>query len=225
MNGVYTFAATTTVVIDECLVVEFRVHDDDCPLADATRAAGIEIDAQPPQLRADGYALLSFTAPESERFATALDADDRIRYLHLARVDGRQNGRCLSKQPCVVHDLVSAGLIVESLRYREGSATVTGAVVGHDVLRGVLDTAGETVGVALERAYPLQTDDEGAIATRWNVTPRQEEALRAAVERGYFTVPRGATAAEVADDLDISKSAFIERLHRGQHALFSQLFA
>lgn len=212
-------------MIDECLVVEFRVRDDDCPLADATRAAGIEIDAQPPQLRADGNALLSFTAPESEAFAAALDDDDRIRYLHLARFDDRQNGRCLSKQPCVVHDLVSAGLIVEALRYREGSATVTGAVVGHEVLRGVLNTAGETVGVALERAYPLQTDDEGAIAERWNVTPRQEEALRAAVARGYFTVPRETTAAEVAASLDISKSAFIERLHRGQHALFSQLFA
>jgi hypothetical protein len=112
MNGVYMCAAATTVVIDECLVVEFRVRDDDCPLADATQEAGIEIDAQPPQLRADGNALLSFTAPESERFATALDADDRIRYLHLAHIDGRQNGRCLSKQPCVVHDLVSAGLIV-----------------------------------------------------------------------------------------------------------------
>lgn len=225
MNGVYILAAATSLVIDECLVVEFRVRDDDCPLADATRTAGVEIDAQPPQLRADGYTLLSFTAPESERFAAALDGDERIRYLHLTRVDGRQNGRCLSKQPCVVHDLVSAGLIVESLRYRDGSATVTGAVVGHEVLRGVLNTAGETVGVTLERAYPLQTEDEEAIAQRWNVTPRQEEALRAAVARGYFTVPREATAAEVAADLEISKSAFIERLHRGQHALFSQLFA
>jgi predicted DNA binding protein len=225
MNGVYIGSVARSAVIDECLVVEFRVRDDDCPLADATRAAGIEIDAQPPQLRADGYALLSFTAPESSSFADALDDDDRIRYLHFSRSDGRQNGRCLSKQPCVVHDLVSAGLIVESLRYRDGSATVTGAVVGHEVLRGVLNTAGETVGVALERAYPLQTDDKEAIAKRWNVTPRQEEALEAAVAHGYFTVPRGATAAEVAADLDISKSAFIERLHRGQHALFSQLFA
>ncbi len=225
MDGVYILTTTTPLVIDECLVVEFRVRDDDCPLADATHIAGIEIDAQPPQLRADGYALLSFTAPESEAFAAALDDDERIRYLHFSRSDGRQNGRCLSKQPCIVHDLVSAGLIVESLRYQAGSVTVTGAVVGHEVLRGVLNTAGETVGVSLERAYPLQSDDEGTVAQRWNVTPRQEAALKAAVAHGYFTVPREATAAEVAASLDISKSAFIERLHRGQHALFSQLFA
>jgi predicted DNA binding protein len=212
-------------MIDECLVVEFRVQDDGCPLADATRAAGVDVDAQPPQLRADGYALLRFTAPESDEFAAALDGDDRIRYLHFSTSDGRQNGRCLSKQPCVVHDLVSAGFMMESLRYRDGSAVFTGAVVGHDVLRGVLDTAGETVGVTLERAYPIQADEEGAVAQRWDLTPRQEEALRAAVARDYFAVPRGATAAEVADDLDISKSAFIERIHRGEHALFSQAFA
>jgi predicted DNA binding protein len=216
----------TSGMRDECLVVEFRVRDDNCPLADATRAAGIDVDAQPPQLRADGYVLLRFTAPESEEFAAALDADDRIRYLHFSRTDGRQNGRCLSKQPCVVHDLVSAGFVVESLRYRNGSAVFTGAVVGHDVLRGVLDTAGETVGVTLERAYPLQAEDEeGAVAQRWDLTPHQEEALRAAVAQDYFAVPRGATAAEVAADLDISKSAFIERVHRGEHALFSHVFA
>lgn len=212
-------------MIDECLMVEFRVKDDGCPLADATRAADVDVDARPPQLRADGYALLRFTAPASEEFAAALDADDRIRYFHLSRADGRQNGRCLSKQPCVVHDLVSAGFMVESLRYHNGSAVFTGAVVGHDVLRGVLNTASETVGVTLERAYPLHAEDEGTVAQRWDLTPRQEEALRAAIARDYFAVPRGATATEVARDLGISKSAFIERVHRGEHALFSQVFA
>ena len=212
-------------MIDECLVVEFRVEDDDCPLADATRAAGVTVDARPPQLRADGYALLRFTAPDSEAFVTALDADGRIRYLHVSSVDGRRNGRCLSKHLCVVHDLVSAGFMVESLRYRDGSATFTGAVVGREVLRGVLDTAGETVGVTLERTYPLGADEESTVVQRWDLTPRQEEALRTAVGMDYFGVPRGATAAEVAAALGISKSAFLERLHRGESALFGQVFA
>ena len=210
-------------MIEECLGVEFRVHDDDCPLADATRAADVEVDARPPQLRADGYALLQFTAPDSEEFAAALDADDRIRYLHLSATDGRRNGRCLSKRLCVVHDLVSTGFMVESIRYRNGSAVFSGAVVGHEVLRGVLNTASETVGVALERVYPLPATGE-SVAQRWDLTPAQEEALRAALAHDYFTVPRGATAAEVAAEIGISKSAFVERLHRGQHALLSQVF-
>ncbi len=212
-------------MIEECLVVEFRVEGDSCPLAEATREAGVRVDARPPQLRADGYALLGFTAPDSDEFVKVLDTDDRIRYLHVSTIDGRRNFRCLSKQPCVVHDLVSAGFIAESLRYREGSAIFTGAVVGHEVLRGVLDTAGDTVGVTLERAFPLRAEDETAVAQQWDLTPRQEEAIRAALELDYFAVPREADASAVAAELGIGKSEFLERLRRAERALFSQMFA
>jgi predicted DNA binding protein len=112
----------------------------------------------------------------------------------------------------------------ESLRYHDGTGSFTGAVVGYDVLKGVLDRAGETVGVKLQRVHPLGSEDEEAIARRWNVTPAQEEALRAAYDAGYFEVPKGASAQEVADELNISKSAFLERLRRGQATLFGQVF-
>jgi len=211
-------------MIEECLVVEFRVEGDDCPLADATRTVGTEVDARPPQLRDDGYALLRFSAADDGSLAATLDADERIRYLHVSHTDGRQNFRCLSKQPCVVHELVSAGCMVESLRYRDGEAVITGAVVGHDVLRGVMDTAGETVGVALTRVYPLGSADDAAVAQRWDLTPLQEETLRTAHQMGYFAVPRAVTASEVAAELGVSKSAFLERLRRGQASLFAGLF-
>lgn len=224
MDGVYIQPVPTRGVIGECLVVEFAVSGDDCPLASASRAAGVTIDARPPQLRADGYALLQFGAPDDDRLARALDADDRIRYLHRARRDGRANFRCLSKRPCVIHELVSAGFVAESLSYRDGDARFTGAVVGHDVLEGVMSRAGETVGVRLERVHPLGREEDRSIAQRWNVTPRQEEAIRTAFEMGYYAVPREADAAAVAAELRISKSAFLERLRRGQRALFEQLF-
>lgn len=211
-------------MIEECLVVEFAVTGDDCPLATATRATGGAVDCRPPQHRSDGNALLRFSAREgSDDLATALDADGRIRYLHVSEDDGETNFRCLSKRPCVVHRLVDAGFMAESLRYRDGVETHTGAVVGHDVLRGVLEAAGETVGVRLERVYPLGDEDETTVARRWNCTPAQEEALRAALTAGYFEVPREATATDVAETLGIGKSAFLERLRRGQAAVFEQL--
>ena len=212
-------------MIEECLVVEFVVTGDDCPLAAATRTSGTAVDCRPPQHRSDGNALLRFSAREDvTELAAALDDDDRIRYLHVSEVNGDANFRCLSKRPCVVHRLVDAGFMAESLRYRDGVETHTGAVVGHDVLRGVLEAAGETVGVRLERVYPLGDEEETAVARRWNCTPAQEEALRAALRAGYFEVPREATATEVAESLGIGKSAFLERLRRGQAALFEQLF-
>ena len=212
-------------MIDECLVVEFSVTGDDCPLAEATRETGTTVDARPPQLRHDDNALLRFSAGDAaDELAAALDADDRIRYLHVSRTDSRANFRCLSKHPCVVHRLTDAGFMAESLQYRHGTERHAGAVVGHDVLQGVLEAAAETVGVSLERVFPLGGEDDEAVAQRWDVTPAQESALRTALAMGYFEVPKGATAREVAEELGISKSAFLERLRRGESKLFEQVF-
>jgi predicted DNA binding protein len=228
-------------MIAECLVVECRVTGDDCPLADASAVTDARIECTPPQARADGNDLLHFAAPTDDALAATLDADDRIRYLHRARggrdgrsrrtdgdagadATGRDDYRCLSKQPCVVHDLTNAGLVVESITYEDGVERYVGAVVGYDVLQGVLEAAGDTVGVTLERVYPLGPEDGETPAGRWDVTPRQETAIRTALAMGYFAVPRESTATEVADEIGISKSAFLERLRRGQAGLFRQVF-
>jgi predicted DNA binding protein len=207
----------------ECLVVEFRVTGDDCPLADASRAEAAAIDAVPPLFRGDGNALIRASTPDPA-VGERLDADDRVRYLHGSQIDGRHNYRCLSKDPCVVHELVDEGFLVESIHHREGVERHVGAVVGYDVLDAVLAAAGERVGVSLERVTTLGEEGDAPVAQRWNLTPAQEEAIRAAVAAGYFTVPRSATAADVAADIGISKSAFLERLRRGQGSLFEQLF-
>ena len=212
-------------MIEECLVVEFDVTGDDCPLAGATAAADAAVNARPPQRRADGNDLLRFSADApADDLARALDDDDRIRYLHVSRSDGRANFRCLSTHPCAVHRLTDAGFLADRLRYDGGSETYAGAVVGHDVLEGVLEAAGEAVGVSLRRIYPLVEDDDDAVGRRWDLTPAQAEALQTAWRMGYFEVPKEATAAEVAAELGVGKTAFLERLRRGQSALFEQLF-
>lgn len=222
-GGFINNGANTFPVIEECLVVELGVDGDGCPLADASAVAGATVESAPPLRRADGNALLRFSADASE-VGEVLDADDRVRYLHAARTDDRWNYRCLSKRRCVVHDLVDVGFLPESLTFRNGTERHVGAVVGHDVLEGVLAAVGEAVGVSVERISPLGEEGDQPLARRWNLTPAQGEALRAAHEAGYFSVPRGADASEVAAALGISKSAFLERLRRGQAALFEQLF-
>lgn len=211
-------------MISECLVVEFRVSGDGCPLADASQAAGVPIDAAPPLRRSDDNTLLRFTAPIAG-VGGHLDADDRIRYLHRAETDGRHTFRCLSKQPCIVHDLIDVGFLVERIRYQEGAERYVGAVVGQEVLDGVLKEAGETVGMTLERISPLGETGESAVEARWNLTPKQAAALRVAYDMGYFDVPKGGSADEIAEELGISKTAFLERMRRGQAALLGQILA
>ncbi len=211
-------------MIEECLAVEFAVTGDDCPLADVTRQTGWTIDSRPPQRRTDGNALLRFSGPDTDALSRALDADDRLRYLHASRTDGRRTYRCLSHHPCVVHELVDVGFLVDAIQYHNGNERYTGAVVGYDVLEGVLEAAGETVGVTLERVYPLKAEDDRSVGQRWDLTAPQQEALEVAYEMGYFSIPKSVTATEVATELGIGKSAFLERLRRGQTAIFRQLF-
>lgn len=210
-------------MIDECLVVEVGVTGDECPLSVAASATGTVIEAQPPLLRRDGNALVRFSAERDDDLAGVLDADERVRYLHRARHGDRDEYRCLSLHPCVVHELVNEGFMAESLSYRPDGARFAGAVVGREVLQGVMSAAGDAVGVTLERVYPLGSESGGA-AGRWDVTPAQEAAIRTAHEMGYFGVPKACTASEVAGELGIGKTAFLERLRRGQAALFEQLF-
>jgi len=44
----------------------------------------------------------------------------------------------------------------------------------------------------------------------------EREALKAAVEQGYFESPRGTTLNELAEQFDISAPAFSKNLRRGQ---------
>jgi predicted DNA binding protein len=87
-----------------------------------------------------------------------------------------------------------------------------------------MEAAGRTVGVTLRRVYPLRSQDTEPVARGWELTSAQEEALRAAWGLGYFQVPRAATASEVAEELGISKTAFLERLRRGQASVFGSVF-
>lgn len=211
-------------MIEECLVVEIRVDGDACPLADATSATGATVEAAPPLLRTDGNALLRFTVGlEGEGdLASVLADDDRIRYLHRASGAEVATYRCLSLDPCVVHELTDAGLLVEAITYRDGEEYLTGSVVGIEVLEGVLAAAGDAVGMHIERINPLGAEVTGSPERHWDLTPAQEAALLAAFDLGYFEVPKDATATAVADHLNISKSAFLERLRRGQRSLVGQ---
>ena len=211
-------------MIEECLAVEFEVRDDGCPLADAAEAGDIRIDAKTPQMREDGYTLLQFTAPKSEQLRTFLDQDERIRYLHITAGTDNDTYRCLSKHPCVVHELVSSGFMIQSLQYQDGRAVFFGTVIGREVLKNVMKQAGDTVGVQLRRAYPLDGNADTSPSRQWDITVAQEECIDAALEMGYFSIPRESTASDVADRLGISKSAFLQRLHRAERTLFRQIF-
>ena len=90
---------------------------------------------------------------------------------------------------------------------------VRARVPSRDVLFAYRDRCLEKgVDVRLQRIYREQ--EVGG--DQYGVTDSQREALLAALEKGYFEVPREATLSDVAADLDISGQALSARLRRGQ---------
>ncbi len=54
------------------------------------------------------------------------------------------------------------------------------------------------------------------------LTPEQQEALEAALEEGYFEIPRQISMEELAETLDISHQALSERLRRAYETLVNE---
>ena len=79
----------------------------------------------------------------------------------------------------------------------------------------------EGIDFHVERIYTL-TEEEAGVYT-FDITPQQQEALVAAVEGGYFEVPRRTTLREIADGLEISPQAASERIRRGADTVLRKI--
>jgi predicted DNA binding protein len=55
------------------------------------------------------------------------------------------------------------------------------------------------------------------------IPPRQREVLNLALERGYFEVPRDVTLAEIADEMDVTKTTASNHLRKAQGRLMEFL--
>lgn len=56
------------------------------------------------------------------------------------------------------------------------------------------------------------------------LTDRQRETLKAAVTQGFFDRPQEATAADVAETLDLARTTFLYHLRNGERELLQSLF-
>jgi len=62
----------------------------------------------------------------------------------------------------------------------------------------------------VNRIYRLEEGRQG----RFGLTDRQQDTLTAAFERGYYEIPRGTAAKDLAEELGISHQALSEQLRR-----------
>lgn len=73
--------------------------------------------------------------------------------------------------------------------------------------------------VEIRQLYEASEADAESAASQFGLTDRQRETLAAAVDAGYFDIPRSCSLAELADRFDISQNAASERVRRGVKTL------
>lgn len=74
-------------------------------------------------------------------------------------------------------------------------------------------------GIAFTLVRVTTLAEAADVLSTYDLTEPQYEALRLAVERGYFAVPREVTFEELADELGVSVQAFSERVRRGANTV------
>lgn len=82
--------------------------------------------------------------------------------------------------------------------------------LGQQILRCIADTDGEDIDFTVHSV----NEETGSPTTVpvGEITTKQWEAAKLAVESGYYNEPREATLDDLADELNISKSAVSQRL-------------
>ena len=129
-------------------------------------------------------------------------------------------------QGCVCERIEAAGCVVQDFSADTESLVVTFLVDDVPTLREIVEdlkSEGETVKLRRLLEDTASETDRPVVFDRAKLTSRQREVLSRAHEMGYFQHPRGATAGDVADALDISTSTFTEHLAAAQRKLLDDL--
>ena len=112
-----------------------------------------------------------------------------------------------------------------SLSAADGDSRLTAEVPGDEDVTRVLDALSEhwdDVQLVAKRQTPSRgTDPAFPADDAAGLTDRQRSVLEAAYEKGYDDWPRGHTAEEVAESLDIASATLHQHLRAAEHALVS----
>ena len=123
----------------------------------------------------------------------------------------------------LVRRLLEVGAATVEAVAEDGESTVVAELPGGVDAGSVADAVGEMYDIELASKRtldrPVRTVDELYDHVADRLTDRQQAALRHAYHNGYFSWPRGATAEEVAEIMDISSPTLHYHLRQAEQTL------
>ena len=164
-----------------------------------------------------GFALVRVTARDVDAVLSAMEAHEALASASvMAREDGAATVRLETDAPLLLLAAKRSGLPIEMpLDIEDGVATVE--VTGEHERVAEMGRRLSDLGLRYEVERVRQRVDPARL-----LTDRQRELLLAAVDLGYYDVPRRATLTEVADHVGIAKSTCSETLQRVQRTVIRE---
>jgi len=217
---------------DAVTEVEFHTGDEGAFLARASAALGCRIELASTVAVDDDASrfYLSVVGARPQALADAVDGASGVSDLRVietredgcdvsARVEGGSAVRTLTEHGATVRDATA-----ENGRVRVVADLPEGADVRPvaDGFRAAFADARLASKESVVRSARSEDSLREGVADRF--TDRQWAALSAAYHGGYFDWPRGSTAEEVADAMDVSSPTFHNHLRKAQRRLLNELF-
>ncbi|EMA68665.1 Bacterio-opsin activator HTH domain protein [Halorubrum aidingense JCM 13560] len=188
-------------------------------IADVSRAfpdAGFRILTAVPGEGA-GFALVQITARDTDAVLTAMDEHDALASVSvMARGAGVATVRIETDAPLLLLAAKRSGLPIE-MPLDVGNGVARVEVTGEHERVAALGRHLGDLGLEFDVECVRQRVDPERL-----LTDRQREILLAAVELGYYDVPRRATLTAVADHVGIAKSTCSELLQRVERAVVGE---
>jgi predicted DNA binding protein len=204
--------------------VQLAVSDaDGCPVASISEEAEIEC------LTVDRHAARTATEVVGE---LTVDRDDSVGteldgVTEVFADDTESVYRYTHDENCPCQRLPEHGCPVRTLRAESGRLLVSFIAPDRETLRRVVTDLRSCCGsVTVNHLTQSGTTESSLLSVdRTAFTDRQYEALETAHEMGYFEAPKRATAEEVATEIGIAVSTFLEHLSVAQTKLLDQVLS
>ena len=216
---------------DSIVELTIELRDTEAPLYDAAagREATLNVDGVVPQGEDPLLCYLVVEDGSPDAVADALDDHDRVVSTRVIGDHG-ETGSIevgLNEETPLGH-LASHGVTIADAEFASGRGRVVTELSPEEDVR--------RIATALTRRYDAEVvakrERDRSIRTAQafrddlseRLTGRQESALRTAFFANYFESPRGSTAAEVGEALDITGPTLLHHLRAGQRKLLSEFF-
>jgi len=220
-----------SLISSESVPVEITIADTNIPLVQlARKVESDEISVVSVVERSDGqtvYIIRVEDRSEKEVIAAIKNCD---------RIECSKSRQRSSSTYCtiVVNSRTPEILIGDTgINHRETQVstdqlTASGTISNPSSLKNVVTTLEEvynnvTASIVWSKSMPDTTDVEGDKQLLKQLTDRQKEVLTHAYHAGYFEIPRGSSATELSEHLDVARATFTQHLRSGQRKIFKQI--